>query len=173
MGGPNNKDYLATLPELIADSIEQAHRAMQPARMHLGRSLVYEGHHNRRVVSKADGLALNTWLTKLNDLEQTPQVLGTEGPIDPELWVARFDALDGRVLGSLVNFTCHPSLHDRIRLKTLSADFPGVIADHMADAYGQDVVTVFTQGAAGNINPNAQFVPDWREKAAVFASRGR
>ena len=54
MGGPNNKDYLSTLPGLIADSIEQAHRALQPARMLLGRSLVYDGLHNRRVESKAD-----------------------------------------------------------------------------------------------------------------------
>ncbi|MBC8868715.1 MAG: hypothetical protein H8E44_04830 [Planctomycetes bacterium] len=168
MGGPNNKDYLSTLPGLIADSIAQAYGALQPARMFLGRSLVYEGLHNRRVVSKADGLVLNTWLKKLNDLEQTPQVLGTEGPIDPELWVARFDALDGRVLGTLVNFTCHPALHDR-RGRKWSADFPGVIADQMAHAYGEQVVCVFTQGASGNVNPNTQFVPDWREKAAVFA----
>jgi len=170
MGGPNNKDYLSTLPGLIADSIEQAHRALQPARMFLGRSLVYAGHHNRRVVSKADGLVLNTWLTKLNDLERTPQVLGTEGPIDPELWVARFDALDGRVLGTLVNFTCHPALHDRVRLNTWSADYPGVIAEQMTQAYGNQAVCVFTQGAAGNINPAEQFIPNWREKAAVFAS---
>ena len=170
MGGPNNKEYLETLPGLIADSIGAAYKAMEPARMLLGRSLVYGGHHNRRVVSKADGMVLNTWLTKLGDLEQTPQVLGTEGPIDPELWVARFDALDGRMLGAMVNFTCHPSLHDRIRLKTLSADFPGVIADQMAGAYGKEVVTVFTQGAAGNINPSVQFVSDWRERAAVFGA---
>jgi len=168
MGGPNNEDYLSTLPALIADSIEQAYKALQPARMFLGRSLVFEGLHNRRVVSKADGLVLNTWLPKLNDLEQTPQVLGTEGPIDPELWVARFDALDGRVLGTLVNFTCHPALHDRRGLKW-SADFPGVIAEQMAQAYGEQVVCVFTQGASGNVNPNAQFTPNWREKAAVFA----
>ena len=168
MGGPNNKDYLSTLPGLIADSVEQAHRALQPARMLLGRSLVYEGHHNRRVVSKADGLALNTWLKKLNDLEQTPQVLGTEGPIDPELWVARFDARDGRVLGTLVNFACHPHLHDRRALKW-SADYPGLIAEQMAEAYGEQVVSVFTQGASGNVNPNAALAPNWREKAAVFA----
>lgn len=168
MGGPNNKDYLSALPRLIADSIEQAYRALQPAHMFLGRSLVYDGIHNRRVVSKADGLVLNTWLEKLNDLAQTPQVLGAEGPIDPELWLARFDALDGRVLGTLVNFTCHPSLHDRRRLKW-SADYPSVIAAQMTQAYGKQVVCVFTQGASGNVNPNAQFVPDWREKAAVFA----
>jgi len=170
MGGPNNKEYLSTLPGLIADSIEQAHRALEPARMFLGRSLVYEGIHNRRVVSKADGLVLNTWLGKLNDLERTPQVLGTEGPIDPELWVARFDAMDGRVLGTLVNFTCHPALHDRIRRKTWSADYPAVIAEQMTQAYGEQAVCVFTQGAAGNINPTEQFIPNWREKAAVFAS---
>ena len=169
MGGPNNKDYLATLPRLIAECIEQANQALQPARMFLGRSLVYEGHHNRRVLSKADGLALNTWLKKLNDLEQTPQVLGTEGPIDPELWVARFDTMDGRVLGTLVNFTCHPALHDRSGLKTWSADFPGVIADHMAKTYGKQAVCVFTQGASGNIAPPVQFAPDWRERATVFA----
>ena len=169
MGGPNNKDYLSTLPKLIADSIEQAYKALQPARMFLGRSLVFEGIHNRRVVSKADGLVLNTWFKKLNDLERTPQVLGTEGPIDPELWVARFDTLDGRVLGTLVNFTCHPCLHDR-RGRKWSADFPGVIAEQMTQAYGEQSVCVFTQGAAGNINPPAQFIPNWREKAAVFAS---
>ena len=169
MGGPNNKDYLATLPGLIADSIEQAYKAMQPARMFLGRSLVYEGHHNRRVVSKADGLVLNTWLNKLNDLEQIPQVLGTEGPIDPELWVARFDTLVGRVLGTLVNFTCHPNLRDRKALKSWSADFPGVIAEHIAEAYGKEAVCVFTQGCSGNINPASGQTSDWREKAAVFA----
>lgn len=79
MGGPNNKDYIATLPGLIADSIEQAYKARQPARMLIGRSLVFEGHHNRRVMSKVDGLAMNTWLKKLNDIRQTPQVLGDCG----------------------------------------------------------------------------------------------
>jgi hypothetical protein len=168
-GGPDNKDYISSLPGLIADSIEQAYKALQPARMFLGRSLVYDGIHNRRVVSKADGLALNTWLTKLDDLKQTPQVLGTEGPIDPELWVARFDALDGRVLGTLVNFTCHPHFRDRKHLNTWSADFPGVIAEQMAEAYGKQAVCVFTQGASGNVNPNSQSTSDWREKAAMFA----
>ncbi|MFV1996137.1 MAG: hypothetical protein ACC661_11935 [Verrucomicrobiales bacterium] len=168
MGGPNNKDYIATLPGLIADSIEQAHGALQPARMLLGRSLVYDGLHHRRIVSKADGLALNTWLKKVNDLEQTPQVLGTAGPIDPELWVARFDSLDGRVLGTLVNFACHPHMHDRRRLKW-SADYPGLIAEQLAREYGEQVVSVFTQGASGNVNPNWAMDPNWREKAAVFS----
>lgn len=145
-GGPDNGAYIAKLPGLIAGSIVQANKALLPGRMFIGRSLVFEGHHNRRVVSKADGLAMNTWLNKLDDLEQVPQVLGTEGPIDPELWVVRFDAADGRVLGTLVNFTCHPALHDRSGLARWSADFPGVIAEQMGGAWGKESVCVFTQG---------------------------
>ena len=167
-GGPHNREYIATLPGRIAGSITKAHKALQPARMLLGRSLVFDGLHHRRVLSKSDGLALNTWLKKLNDLQQTPQVLGTAGPIDPELWVARFDSLDGRVLGTLVNFACHPHIHNRRRLKW-SADYPGLIAEHLADEYGKQVVSVFTQGCSGNINPNWALDPNWREKASVFS----
>lgn len=164
-----NKDYIDTLPKLIADSIVQANNALQPARMSIGRLLIYEGHCNRRVISKADGLVLNNWLKKLNDLKQVPQVLGSEGPTDPELWVARFDRLDGKMLGTLVNFTCHPCLHDRIKIHTWSADYPGVIAEHIAQAYGRQAVCVFTQGAAGNIQPPVMWTSDWKERSAVFA----
>ena len=164
-----NKTYIDTLPKLISDSIVQADKALQPARMSIGRSLVYEGHVNRRVISKADGLALNTWLKKLNDLKETPQVLGSEGVIDPELWVVRFDAPDGKMLGTLVNFTCHPCLHDRIKIHTWSADFPGVIAEHIAQAYGSQAGCVFTQGCSGNIQPPVTWTPDWKERSAVFA----
>jgi hypothetical protein len=168
-GGPNNKEYIATLPGLLARGIIAADKALQPARLSIGRSLVLEGHHNRRLISKADGLALNTWLTKLNDLKQVPQVLGTEGPIDPELWVARFDTPDGKPLGALVNFTCHPAFHDRSGLMKWSADFPGVIADYVTESLGNGAVCVFTQGASGNIAPPVQFTPDWRERSMVFA----
>lgn len=166
---PANKAYIATLAKRISDSIVQANQALQPARLSIGRSLVYEGHVNRRLISKADGLALNTWLKKVNDLKEVPQVLGTEGVIDPELWLLRFDSLKGKMLGSLVNFTCHPCLHDRIKIHTWSADFPGVIADQMAQAYGPQAVCVFTQGASGNIQPPVSWTPDWKERSAVFA----
>jgi hypothetical protein len=163
-----NKAYIDTLPKRIADSIVQADKALQPARMSIGRSLVFEGHVNRRVISKADGLVLNNWLKKLNDLKQVPQVLGSEGVIDPELWLLRFDSLDGKMLGSLVNFTCHPCLHDRIKIHTWSADFPGIIAAHIAEAYGKQAVCVFTQGCSGNIQPPVMWTPDWKERAGVF-----
>lgn len=164
-----NKAYIDTLPTLISDAILQANNALQPARMAIGRSLVLEGHINRRLIAKSDGLVLNTWLKKLNDLEQVPQVLGSEGVIDPELWLVRFDSLDGKMLGALVNFTCHPCLHDRIQTHNWSADFPGAIADAIAKEFGPQAIGVFTQGASGNIQPPVCWAPDWKERAAVFA----
>ena len=164
-----NRAYIDMLPKLISDSIVQANKALQPARMSVGRSLVLEGHINRRLVTKSDGLVLNTWLKKVNDLKEVPQVLGTEGVIDPELWLVRFDSPDGRMLGSLVNFTCHPCLHDRIQTHHWSADFPGVIADTLAQEFGAQAVGVFTQGASGNIQPSVCWAPDWKERAGVFA----
>ncbi|NBR42029.1 MAG: hypothetical protein EBU04_03935 [Verrucomicrobia bacterium] len=165
-----NKAYIDTLPRLVSDAIVKANKTLQPARLSIGRSLVLEGHINRRLISKADGLVLNTWLTKLNDLKQVPQVLGSESVIDPELWLVRFDSPDGKMLGSLVNFTCHPCLHDRIKIHTWSADFPGVIADQIAQEFGPQAVCVFTQGASGNIQPPVCWAPDWKERSAVFAN---
>jgi len=83
--------------------------------------------------------------------------------------VARFDALDGKVLGTLANFTCHPCLHDRIQTHTWSADFPGVIAEQVAQTFGKQAVSVFTQGCSGNIQPPVTFTPDWLARAGVFA----
>ena len=159
-------DYIAKLPGLIADSISQAVGAAQPATMYIGRSLVYKGIHHRRVVSKGDGKAVNTWMGGLlGDLAATPQVLGTAGPIDPELWVARFDTPDGQVLGTLVNFSLHANSYFG---NTWSADYPCVIAEQIAAAFGEQAVSVFTPGACANINP--LIVRDrWREGAAVFA----
>jgi neutral ceramidase len=165
-----NKAYIDTLPKLISDSIVLANKALQPARMSVGRSIVLEGHINRRLISKSDGLVLNTWLKKVNDLKAVPQLLGSESVIDPELWLVRFDSLEGKMLGTLMNFTCHPCLHDRIKTHTWSADFPGVIADTLAKEFGPQAVGVFTQGASGNIQPPVCWAPDWKERAAVFAN---
>lgn len=165
-----NKAYIDTLPKLISNSIVQAHKALQPVRMSVGRSIVLEGHINRRLISKADGLVLNTWLKKVNDLKEVPQVLGTEGVVDPEFWLVRFDSMEGKMLGTLMNFTCHPCLHDRIKTHTWSADYPGVIADTLAKEFGPQAIGVFMQGASGNIQPPVCWAPDWKERAAVFAN---
>lgn len=174
--GVTDQDYLATLPNLIISSIAKAQAACQPATMHIGRALVHHGLHNRRVLCP-DGKALNTWMAgALNDLDLVPQVLGSCGPIDPELWVVRFDDLAGHPLGLLCNFTLHTNSHFG---NTWSADYPGVIADSMRKALGSQVITVFTLGACADINPTMggdrwrQGADYYAEQAVVAAQRAR
>jgi hypothetical protein len=164
--GVTNAEYLASLPGALADSIAQAHSALQPSSMHVGRSLVYHYLHHRRIVAQ-DGKAINTWMPSLaNDLARTPQVVGTAGPVDPELWVVRFDDADGSPLGALVNFT----LHVNTRGGTLySADYPSVIAAEMARVFGGNFSTVFTAGACANINTTRGGAAHWHEAASYFA----
>jgi neutral ceramidase len=159
-------DYLGSLPQRIAASVEQAIAAIQPATMRLGRSLVHNGPHNRLMLTK-DGKALNSWMSEaLDDLAASPQVVGATGPIDPELWVVRFDGSDGRTLGVFFNFSVHTNMHFGI---TWSADYPGVVAETMRDAYGPEVITVFAPGACGNVN-SLYGGEHWRSAAELFAA---
>jgi neutral ceramidase len=165
--GVTDAEYLASLPALVAASVEQANRALQPASMHIGRALVYHGLHNRRVLCP-DGKAYNTWMAgALNDLELVPQVLGTCGPIDPELWLVRFDDQAGKTLGVFFNFSLHTNSHFG---NTWSADYPGVVAEAMRKAFGPQTITVYTPGACADVNPTMAG-PRWREGADYYAEQ--
>lgn len=160
-------EYLSSLPDRIAASVEQAAGRVEPATMHIGRSLVHHGLHNRRVICP-DGKALNTWMPEaLNDLELVPQVLGTAGPVDPELWVIRFDRLDGSTLGIFYNFSLHTNSKGGT---TWSADYPCVVAEQMRESYGPQVICVYTPGACADINVTMGGAR-WRESAAYFAEQ--
>ena len=159
--------YLSTLPDRIATSVEQAAGRVEPATMHIGRALVHHGLHNRRVICP-DGKVLNTWMpAALNDLELIPQVLGTAGPVDPELWVVRFDRLDGSTLGVFYNFSLHTNSKGG---KTWSADYPCVVAELMREEYGPEVISVYTPGACADINVTIGG-ERWRESATYFAEQ--
>lgn len=143
--------YLAALPAKVVAGVVEANRNLQPATVHIGRSLVHHGQHHRRVLSKKDGKAFNTWMpAALNDLAVTPQILGSVGPIDPELWVLRFDDLEGKVLGLFFNLSIHTNGRGTM---LWSADYPGTVAAQVRAALGEDVVTVFAPGACADINP--------------------
>lgn len=144
-------DYLALLSDKLVESAVQASQSLQPATVHIGRSLVHHGQHHRRVLNKKDGKAFNTWMNgALDDLDICPQILGSVGPIDPELWILRFDNLDGKPLGIFFNLTLHTNARGT---RLWSADYPGVVAKRVQEALGDHVVTLFAPGACADINP--------------------
>jgi hypothetical protein len=96
--------------------------------------------HNRRTVMR-DGLV------KSQTSYANPEVLCLEGPIDPELAVLVARSTDGKILGALINYACHPVHHGGTN--EISAGFPGVVAAKMKD-HGYPVA-LYLNGAYGNV----------------------
>ncbi len=165
-----DEPYLKQVCDTIVASVVQANRALQPATIHIGRSLVHHGQHHRRLLSKKDGKAINSWMgAALNDLDVCPQILGSVGPIDPELWVLRFDDLNGSPLGIFFNLSVHANARGTL---LWSADYPGVVAERVRASLGEQVITVYAPGACADINPTRGSGDDaWQAVADYIAEQ--
>jgi hypothetical protein len=134
--------YLAALPAKIAEAVRGAEADLQPARMR-----VATGHEEslsfvRRYYMK-DGTV--GW----NPGKRNPNVVGPVGSIDPDLPIAVFETPAGKLLAVYVNFACHL---DTTGGMLFSADYAYALSRLLAETKGEDVLTLFSIGAAGNIN---------------------
>lgn len=77
------------------------------------------------------------------------EVVRPISPIDHTLGVIRFDALDGTPVAQIVNFACHP---DTVGGTEYCADYPGELCRLQTEHYGSNFVTVYLNGASGNVN---------------------
>jgi neutral ceramidase len=72
--------------------------------------------------------------------------------MDNSVGVLRVGRSDGRLLAILVNYTCHAVVLGPDN-RLISADYPGYAQRYVKDMLGcEDVVVLFTNGAAGDIN---------------------
>jgi hypothetical protein len=72
------------------------------------------------------------------------------GPIDHDVWVARFVDKKGKPIVSMLNFSCHPvSLNHRSL--AVSTDFPGIAVDDLESEW--DAPVFYFSGAQGNVDP--------------------
>jgi neutral ceramidase len=73
------------------------------------------------------------------------------GPIDPEMLVLRVEKTTGEMVGSIVNFACHPvSIYPHLPY-SISADFPAYTAQVVEQMEGG--TCLFVLGTAGDIVP--------------------
>jgi hypothetical protein len=72
------------------------------------------------------------------------------GPVDDRVTVARFDAVDGTPIATLMNYGCHPTTLGPNN-SLYSADYPGVACRLVAAEIGG--VAMFTTGPQGDVNP--------------------
>ncbi len=80
---------------------------------------------------------------------------------DYEIRVITACGADSRPFGALVNFACHPAI---VASDVTSSDFIGALSVRMKELYGPSFVTVFLNGACGNINHLNPFDPATRRK---------
>ena len=90
-----------------------------------------------------------------NPGKRNPNTIRPAGPIDPEVGVVYFAALDGSPKVTYVNFAMHT---DTTGGHKVSADYPGALARCLATYRGPDMVTLFGNGACGNRSHHRRFL---------------
>lgn len=142
---PLDDDALSYYPVLEAKAADAAiiafHRR-ESAKIGFGRGHEDTIAFNRRFFMK-DGTV------KTNPGILNPEIDRPEGPIDPEVIVIRIDNADGEPIGVVSNYAVHT---DVVSGTEYSADYPGFISKTIKHHYGEQVVSLFMQGACGNIN---------------------
>jgi hypothetical protein len=105
---------------------------------------------NRRWVG-ADGKAVTN-----PSRAQRAQLLGPEGPVDPEVLTLWFRDAGGAPRAAFVSAVNHT---DTVGGQRITADWPGVLERELERELGAELPVFFLPGAQGNINhfdPNAQ-----------------
>jgi hypothetical protein len=134
--------YRTELPRKIAESVRLAEANLRPARAAFGKGREESVSFNRRFFMKDGTVGWNPG--KLN-----PNIVRPAGPIDPELPVVLFESDQGETLATYVNFAMH---QDTVGGLEISADYAGTLSAVLGQIKGAGMLTLFTIGAAGNIN---------------------
>lgn len=147
-------EYVQMLPGKIAAAVDQANRQLKPARV--SAAIGHEGtvSFNRRFVMRDGSIQTNPGKA---DPAMLREIVRPDGPIDPDVGVVTFESAAGAPLATLVNFAIHL---DTLGGNRPSADFPFQIAKLLAEVRGPEMLTIFAEGAAGNINHYDLLDPD-------------
>ena len=139
---PAAQQYMRELPSRIAESVIQAAGKMEPARVSLAKGREESINFNRRYFMK-DGTV--GW----NPGKQNPNIDRPAGPVDPDVAVVYFESPAGDPLATYLNFALHL---DTVGGLEISSDYPATTAAILGKVKGAGMLTLFTNGACGNIN---------------------
>jgi neutral ceramidase len=141
-GNPLAVAYTDTLAGRIAEAVKRAASAMQPVQISHGAGQEDGLAWNRRFFMRDGSVGWNPG--KLN-----PEIVRPAGPTDPEVPLLYFTTPKAQPVACYVNFAVHLDIVGGSRF---SADMPGFLARHLADARGSNFFTFYTTGTCGDIN---------------------
>jgi neutral ceramidase len=136
------RQYIAQLPDRLAEAVERANAALTAARLSAGAGEERSISFNRRFWMKDGSVGWNPG--KLN-----PNIVRPAGPIDPQVPVIYAESPQGKPLATYVNFAMHL---DTVGGTEYSADYPFTLATLLGKVKSPEMLIVFTIGTAGNIN---------------------
>lgn len=143
-GGGNDlvKKYTAELPAKIAQGVVEASQRLVPVRTSFAR-----GDEDRLAFTRRFWMKDGTvgW----NPGKNNPNIIRPVSPIDPEIGVVYFETADAKPMLTYVNYAMHADTTGGLKCWP---DFPGVLARRLAEYRGAEMLTIFANGACGNLN---------------------
>ena len=177
-GSEIDQMYLQRLIGKIAGSVVIAHQNMEEVKIGAAVGRLGEMVFNRRTI-KPDGSAVMTWRVTAEVAATRRIETGGDGsttvsftldsnepdlrfgPVDPEVWMLRVEDANEEIVGSIVNFACHPVCVYPHLATSISADFPGDATEFVER--GEGGVCLFALGPAGDIVPYQRGVTAHRQ----------
>lgn len=142
---PIHTGWRDALPGKIAEAVEKAAASMRTVTLRAG-------------TGQAEGYAYNR-LFRLKDGSEVfgkgrggDRIMGTAGPVDPEVQTLSLVDENETLIAMAVNFALHVDVVGGGRATAISADWPGALARSIAGVHGKGVVTLLLQGTCGDIN---------------------
>ena len=137
--------YLEDTTKKVVEGVANANRKYEIVVLKTGKTSVPDLSFNRRLIKKDGSVVMN-----FEEFERT-DITGTTGPIDKELITLSLWDNNDKLFAVLVNFTLHPAI--LVSYKWLiSRDFINYLDEYLIGKYGNHVVTLYANGAEGNIN---------------------
>ena len=157
-----NEEYLAGLPQRIADAAIAAARLQKPAYLCIG-------------TEHEQGLAYNRRFRMSDSTEQFGPTAregataeGFAGPTDSTFGALVFkETLEGKPFLVICNYSVHIDVTGGNKI---SADFPAVMQKTLRAVYGDNLICQYVQGACGNINHVPYLEDDPYPKKGVWKS---
>jgi hypothetical protein len=155
LGCPADADYVARLPEWIAESIERATKLLEPARV--GWNVIDDYNHTfcRRWIRRPekmldDPFGQRTVRANMHPGYENPDAIAPAGPVDPGLTVLSVQSRTGRPIAVLANYSMH-----YFGAEPVSADYFGRFAAALANRIGAQAVDppfvgIMSQGTSGD-----------------------
>lgn len=137
-----DEELVIKVKDILVNAAADVCTRLEPAVWGTGFTYENDITWNRRYIMR-DGYSFAHPIIEATD------VLCAEGPIDPQVGVICVRNMKGYAMGYVVNFACHPLFQGGQRIA--SANYIGALRKSLKEKENDKCVTVFINGAAGDI----------------------